>query len=526
MGNWRFLQRGWVTLLAGGLHALALAAAAAVPIYAIADAVGTLVSSAGGESSRTLGELHRWPMLLSNTAVVCVTAVLIAVLVGGALSLLVTRTNLPGRRLLVGASLFAACVPVYVSLVALLGFVPAYRLAGSASACGMIYGLVYAPLAGLLLGAAFRAADRELEEQALLDAPASRVLLGVTLPQTSWALVATGMVVLLLVATDFSITDLLTVRTFAEEVYTQFALDHRHAGPLLTGAPMLAVLAALLVAISLRGQWLGAQGSSAPGLPPLRFSLGRWQWPAAVVCLLGGAAAVALPAGSILWHIGSPLGLGAMARGFQHELWTSAILGAGGAAVIVLPAAGLAWHMARRRGLCVLTAAAIVLLMATPAPVVGISLSALLNNAAWGWLYDSPLVVVVGYFVRFLPVAVLLLLPGVQRVPRELEWTARIDGCDWWREHWHVRLPTIAGDLAVVWLVMVVLCFAEIGTTVLLVPPGWETVSVRAFGLLHFGVYRDLAVLALLAIGFTLPPWALLLWAWRRRTFQRCRNAT
>jgi ABC-type Fe3+ transport system permease subunit len=51
---------------------------------------------------------------------------------------------------------------------------------------------------------------------------------------------------------------------------------------------------------------------------------------------------------------------------------------------------------------------------------------------------------------------------------------------------------------------------------VLLVPPGSETVSVRAFTLLHFGVYRDLAALALVSVATILVPWAVLLWALRR----------
>jgi iron(III) transport system permease protein len=151
--------------------------------------------------------------------------------------------------------------------------------------------------------------------------------------------------------------------------------------------------------------------------------------------------------------------------------------------------------------------------LAVPAPVIGISLISLLNRpGVAGWIYDSPLVIVAGYFVRFLPVAVLLLMPAVQRVPRELEQAARVDGCDWVAEHWHIRRPALLKDALVVWLIIVILCFAEVGATVLLAPPGWATASVRAFTLIHFGVYRDLAVLALLSVAFILLPCGLLLW--------------
>ncbi len=47
--------------------------------------------------------------------------------------------------------------------------------------------------------------------------------------------------------------------------------------------------------------------------------------------------------------------------------------------------------------------------------------------------------------------------------------------------------------------------------------PGWTTASVRAFTLMHFGVYRDLAVLALASVGCILFPWLLLVCLLKRR---------
>jgi iron(III) transport system permease protein len=127
------------------------------------------------------------------------------------------------------------------------------------------------------------------------------------------------------------------------------------------------------------------------------------------------------------------------------------------------------------------------------------------------------LLVALGYYVRFLPVAVLLVVPGLQRVQREIEAAARTDGCGWGRLNWDIRRPAVAGDLAVAWLVVYILSVAEVGASVLLQAPGWETASIRAFSLLHFGVYRDLAVLALVSAAGVLLPWGLLLWMLKRR---------
>jgi iron(III) transport system permease protein len=120
-------------------------------------------------------------------------------------------------------------------------------------------------------------------------------------------------------------------------------------------------------------------------------------------------------------------------------------------------------------------------------------------------------VIVIGYVVRFRPIGVLLLAAAVQRVPREIEHAARVDGCDWLATQRHVYWPAVASEAAIVWLIVVILSFADVGTTILVTPPGWDTAAVRAFTLLHFGVYRDLAVLAILSAGFILLPWLLLI---------------
>jgi ABC-type Fe3+ transport system permease subunit len=93
---------------------------------------------------------------------------------------------------------------------------------------------------------------------------------------------------------------------------------------------------------------------------------------------------------------------------------------------------------------------------------------------------------------------------------------ARIDGCNWLELQRYVYWPAVINHAAIVWLVVLILCFGEVGTTVLLAPPAWPVASVRAATLIHFGVYRDLAVLALLSVVYIVLPWLLLVYLVRR----------
>jgi len=129
----------------------------------------------------------------------------------------------------------------------------------------------------------------------------------------------------------------------------------------------------------------------------------------------------------------------------------------------------------------------------------------------------TPAVITLGYVVRFLPFGLLLLLHAVQRVPRDTEAAARLDGCGWLAVQRYVYWPAIALDAGIAWLVVVILCLTEVGATKLIAPPGWETTSVRAFTLMHSGVDSNLALLALLSTAVILVPWALLGGLLRRR---------
>lgn len=496
---------------------LALLVALSVP----GVVAGELVHAVWGDARAfhaVLADGSRWLTLLTNTLIAAGVAVGVVVTVATVLGALLGRTLLPGRGVWTALLGLGACVPLYVIAVLALALLPGYRVAGSAWTCGVLYGLVYTPLGTLVMRAAWRGADRNVEEQALLHASPVAVLWRVTLPLLRGTQVALGIIVFLLVATDFTITDLYIVRTFAEEVYTQYQVAHRRVGPLLTGVPLLVVHGlGLAVLLRLGGRWVG-DVVATPNRSPLMFSLGRWRHVAVGGMMVVGVSLVGVPLGSVVSRVESWEGFVASARALR-ELQHSTVLATVGATLLVLPSVGLAWTLVRRGWLRWVIVAAVVALLSLPAPVVGIALIGLLNHPGWlGSIYDSPVVIIIGYYVRFLPIAILLMTAAVTQVRDELVAAARVDGCAWWGVQRHVVWPTVRRGALVTWLIMMILCFGEVGTTVLVVPPGWETASVRAFTLMHFGVYRDLAVLALLSIACILVPWGVLVVLFSRRS--------
>lgn len=500
------------------LHAAVVFFVLMAPTYAFIRAVAAPWTSTDGSGASGLIDLNRWRILLVNTAIVCTFATTTALLLGTCFGFLIARTNLPGRRILFLAAMLGACVPLYVGVVFVFALFPPWRLQGSAAAGGVMHGVILAPLATLVLTMVFRAADGELEDQARLEMGEWSVFFKITLPHAGWGVAIAGIIVTILTATDHTIADVLIVRTFAEEIYTQYALDHSASGPLLVGLPVMFFLGALLLYVQRRYRFFGENAPWHVGAPPRTLALGRWRLPAAAAAFAAAALLIGPPAWAVLKRVGWSGTLGATIATLQAELWRT-LLGAGaGATLIVLFAVGLAWTLCRTRRARWAVLILIVVLLGLPAPMIGISLIELLNRPnLLGRIYDSPVAVIAGYVTRFMPLGILIMLPAIRRVPIELEQAARVDGCDWPALQRRLYWPMTARHAAVAWLVLVILCFGEAATTVLLAPPGWPLSSVRAYTLIHFGVYRDLAVLALLSIGYILVPWMLLLVLLRRR---------
>jgi iron(III) transport system permease protein len=342
----------------------------------------------------------------------------------------------------------------------------------------------------------------------------------VSLPALSGALAATAILIGVLVAADNSVSDLLAVRTFAEESYTQFLLQFDGRLAVLSAAPLMALLAAML-ALARRPlkNWSEAAVTRAAAARPL--------WPAGGpggALLSAAGVAIAAPLLMIgLWPLLAKTGGIAAYAGALHQtgpqLVNSMLLGATAACGLTLLAPGWAWLLGSGGRTARAAGVLIVVLLATPAAVVGVSLVEL-SNARFlpaGWR-DSAAIVVLGYFVRFAPLAALLLTPGVRRVPIELESLARVDGCGAAGVLRHVVWPLCRRDAGVATLLLTMLCFGEVIATHLLAPPQWQTAGVRAFTLMHFGLYADLAALGLTGMLATAGLWLALwrLWSWRR----------
>jgi iron(III) transport system permease protein len=484
--------------------------------------------------------LHRLGQLAQTTLLLVGLTLFLAVPTGVGLAILLERTDLPGRRvfslLLVGTlfvplPLFTSAWQIILAGTWTAGPVWTPWVRGMMSAA-WIHALAGLPWIVLLTTWGLRGVEHDLEEDARLLLCPVGVLWHVSIRRCAASIAAGALCVTLQTANEIIVTDVMQVRTVAEEVYTQFVAPEPGipGDPLerAVSASMGQVLVSLVVVLLLALQAERLVPTAGIQLrPPAQIRLGRWRWP--LVILFGGILLVltAVPVGGLLWRAGLA-GL--------HPTWSLHALGqqmirtifADGTRVFVtLGVACLAglccsslalvccWLARESRWFGLLLLLLLATAWAMPGPVVGLGLKrvfrGLLDMTGWPgllasvlWHGPSYLPLIWVYVVRFLPLAVAFLWPLIRLLPRELFEAARLEGAGPSHELLRVVTPLLWPAALRAALGVAVLSLGEVSAGKVVSTPGAESYAEMVFTQMHYGVTAELAGQCLLLLAVVL----------------------
>jgi iron(III) transport system permease protein len=157
--------------------------------------------------------------------------------------------------------------------------------------------------------------------------------------------------------------------------------------------------------------------------------------------------------------------------------------------------------------------------LAVPAPIVGLGLIVLWNHAWSHGVYQGPVVAMLAWLARFLPITVFLVQVALARVPQELECAAALIGRGPFERLRTIVIPHAAPGLACAWLATYVLSATEFSATLLIAPPGMPFLAPSVVNLMRRGQDPEIAACQFLLLGvIALPLVALVaVWLMRRR---------
>lgn len=477
------------------------------------------------------------PATVGRVFLLATATTLLAAAMGVPLAWLTVRSDLPGRQFVrwlaplplaippyIGAIvyqiLFASGGPLNAPLARALGLpretqvVSIYGVPGAA----WVLSLFVFPYIFLLVAAGLERMNPSLEEVARA-AGMSRwtVFFKVTLPMLRPALLGGGLMVFLYGWADFGVVSLLRVRTLTTIVYdyVQGTMDWAIPAGLSVLLTLITVgVLATQLRILGRGAYAQIAGSARPPRP---VPVGRWRVPAMLFGFLVLLCALGLPLGVLAYQASRlpiPTAWAFLSRQtpfIANSVWTAM----SGATVAIILALVIGWLEARRR----LGRGASTLFQigyAIPGTVLGLGMVGFFHKAL-PWLYGSPVVLVLGYLVLFVTPALQGVGAALAQISASLEEAARGLGRGPLATFREVTFPLVRPGLVGAWVLVFILSMRELAATLILRPPGFDTLPVRIWiHTMDVGPVPTAALLALVLVAIVALPWLGLVLLGRR----------
>ena len=465
-------------------------------------------------------------LLRSSALAVAVTASAVALALP--LSWLLTRTDLPGRRVWTVLTTLPLVIPSYIGAYLMVSALGPHGLVQDVlegpfgvQRLPSIYGFFGAwlvltlftyPLVLLTVRATLARLDPQLEEAARgMGRSGWSTYRTVVLPQLVPAIGAGSLLVALYVLSDFGAVSILRFDSFTRAIYASYRASFDRIGA--------ASLAALLVLLMFVVLWLEgrtrrrfAYHRTAPGVarPAHRVRLGAWRWPALGFCAAVTALALVLPVAVLVyWSLQSVAGDARWSEiaSAAVDSITAAGLAALIAALCAVPVAMLAARYPSR--LAALVERVTFTGYALPHIVVALTLVFFGTRVALP-LYQTLAMLVFAFVVLLLPLAVGATRASLLQVSPRIEEAARSVGRRPLTVMRTITAPLAAGGVAAGAALVFLTAVKELPATLVLAPIGFETLSVEIWTATSVGFYERGAIPSLVLLLISAPPLYLL----------------
>ena len=471
-------------------------------------------------------------VLMGRSLLLSVIVTFLAIGAGVPLGVLLGKTDLPLRLTLAAIFTIPLLLPPYVVAVAwfaVLGsggwaariLTPAtsdlvssafFGLHGSA---GVLF-TAFMPIVMLLTIAYVGVVNPRLEDAGRLASRWPNVLWRITLPLIAPAILFAGVLVFLLSLGEVGVPTYLRYPVYPMETLTQFAAFYDFGAATVAATPMLLVTLAIL---GLEYRYLHdrfLELTAGTLRETTRIPLGRWRLPLLGIVSVWALITVVVPLAALFIQSAAA---GAFAEAFARasdSVVRSIVFAAVGATALTLLGFLCGYLIHDRtlpfwRGVDALA----LFLFALPGTVIGIGLVSLWNTPLTNAIYATPAIIVLGYLAQYSVLPMRMTAAMLERFPPSLERAAQLAGASWFMTLRRIVAPLAQRGLIASWIVAYIFCLRDLGISMVVYPPGSDTLPVRIMTLMANGAPGLIAALCAILIAATLLPLgSFALWQW------------
>lgn len=433
-----------------------------------------------------------------------------SLMIGAPLAFLISRTNLWGKKLFRILYLIPILIPPYIhaivwshlnSLMKQSLSLDIHNLGGAV----FVLTLAFYPFVTLMTLSGIKSIDRNLEEASLLCHGASYTIKRITLPLITPHIFSVAIFIFIFSIIDFGVPDILRVNVYPVEIFIQFSAFYDERTAIFLSFPLVSITLILL----LLQKWHMGRRSyvnlTAEAREGITYHLGKIGPVVLVACLIVFSLSALIPLAVLIKKAGLLLNYIRVFSASIDQIIYSMILAASGGLLILFLSFFVSYFIERSKSKAVITLELASLIpFAIPATAVGIGLIKVWNRPIADFVYGSPLIIILGYMAHFMPFAIRTISSGIKQISPNLEEIGFLSTNSWTKVIGRIVMPLSMPSLMAGFFIVFILSLGELGTTLLVIPPGRETIPIKIYNLMHYGADQMVAALCVILIVMSL----------------------
>ncbi|MEW6089284.1 MAG: iron ABC transporter permease [bacterium] len=468
---------------------------------------------------------ERQVILLGKSLVIGVFTGLFSTAIALPLAFLISRTNLPGRKIFNTLFIIPLLIPLYIIALAWINinsffkdFFNIYSLKGVIMV--MSFGLF--PIAFYLIKTGLDSMDRELEETGILMAGKFEAFRKITFPLIIPSIIVSFVFIFLLAISNFSVPACLQVNVYPVEIFSQVSAFNSFQSAIIMSLPLLFIVFVMIFSLGFlikRKHFVPVINEKKQGN---LINLLKWKYLCFLFCMVFSCLTLFLPVGVLLIKSLTPGAFVFALKTSYPELIRSFVFSVTGACFIVFIGFFIAnfrkYVEDKKKNLSEtgnLNWNVYLFLLALPVTIVGIALVKFWNRPIFSFFYKSPAIVILAYITMFLPFGSEIIWIGLNQINKSFEEAAFVSGADFGQTLIHILIPLLKPIIKVSWILSFIFCFGELGASLLVTPAGMATLPMRMYNLMHYGSSSLTCALAVIVMLVLLLP-ALILFNERK----------
>ncbi len=424
--------------------------------------------------------------LLGKSILVAFLIALFSTIFGLIISFFINKTQVVLKSFFKIALLIPLFISPYISAVAWKDFF--YFFFGNTSLISSYFGvifiltIIFTPLSMLIIGSALSNINSQIEESGLLISNLPKVILKIILPLIKPALITSFVLVFIFAISEFSVPAFLGVKVFTTEIFTQFSAFYNHSLAILQS--LFLVLICILLLLAEKKHLADAPFFSVgtKGTSNKVYDIKNLNVFAFIFLLFWFFISVILPF-LILFIQSFKSGTEDFLKAFEllkPTFFNSFSLAFIGAIIIIAVGFVSAYHSVNRKNKNTFDWL-LLFVFAIPSIVLGISFIKFYNQSFLNFIYSSSVLIVIAYVGKFAFISSKIIGNSLKQIPKSTQETAMVMGVNPVSRVYKILLPQISTALFAAFIIGFILSLGELGTSIMLYPPGTEIMPIKVF---------------------------------------------